>query len=271
MTPETRDNSQQKDRRVRGLEGDDIEENLRRELARYSRRLGRLGFTPGTSGNLSARLGADRLLVTPTGVSKAMVRPADIVVADMDGCLCRGTRRITSEIGMHLAIYRARPDVLAVLHAHPPIATAFACSGRALDECLCQEAVMTVGTVPLARYATTGTAEVADSLSPWIAHHDAILLENHGVVTAGRCASPLPDGSMDAGAALLDAFFKLEILEHIAQVSLIAHQLGTPRPLHSQQIQQLHQAKSRYLQNMESRPARTSNGESTPVPAVSAA
>ncbi len=221
------------------------EHQLRHDLARYSRRLARAGFTPGTSGNLSVRLTAGTLLVTPTGVSKAAVRPADMVVADLQGNLLAGTRRVTSEIGMHLAIYSARPDVLAVLHAHPPIATAFACSGRALDECLCQEAVMTVGTVPLARYATTGTDEVAASLAPFIASHDAILLENHGVVTAGT----------GPACALTDAFFKLETLEHVAHVSLIAHQLGTPRPLQPSQLEQLRQAKSSYLRNTQAEPA----------------
>ncbi len=219
------------------IEDDMLEDTLRRELAAFSRRVARLGYTPGTSGNLSVRLDADRLLLTPTGVSKAMVRAADMVVADMDGRLLAGTRRVTSELGMHLAIYACRPDVRAVLHAHPPIATAFACSGRGLEEVLCQEAVMTIGTVPLARYATTGTDEVAASLKPYVDGHDAILLENHGAVTSG--------------SSLLDAFMKMETLEHVAEVSLVAHQLGTPRPLQAEQIQQLHQAKSRYLQNAQ--------------------
>jgi L-fuculose-phosphate aldolase len=214
-----------------------FEEESRKELVRFSKWLSRLGFAPGTSGNLSVRLDQDRLLVTPTGVSKALVRRADMVIVDLQGRLLCGTRRVTSEVGMHLAIYEKRTDVRAVIHSHPPIATAFACSGRALDEMLCQEAVMTVGRIPLAAYATTGTDEVADSLRPYITEHDAILLENHGAVSSGK--------------NLLDAFMKMETIEHLAHVALAAHQLGSARPLRPEQIQELKSAKTRYLRNSQ--------------------
>ncbi len=214
-----------------------IEVELRRELKKFSRWLSRLGFTPGTSGNLSVRLDADRLLLTPTGLSKGLIKAADMVIADMDGRLLAGTRRVTSEISMHIAVYRQRPDVNAVVHSHPPVATAYACSGRGLNEVLCQEAVMTVGTVPLASYATTGTAEVAASMLPFVSGHDAILLENHGLVSYGQ--------------TLLDAFMKMETVEHIAQVALIAHQLGSARPLGRDRIQQIQSAKAKYIHNIQ--------------------
>jgi L-fuculose-phosphate aldolase len=213
------------------------EEKQRRNLVRFSRWLSRLGYTPGTSGNLSVRLGQDRLLVTPTGMSKGLVHIADMVVVDLDGRLLAGTRNVTSEVGMHLAVYKQREDVKAVIHSHPPVATAFACSGRALNDMLCQEAVMTVGIIPLAKYATTGTEEVAASLNPFIRGHDAILLENHGAVSYGK--------------TLLDAFMKMETVEHLAHVTLVAHQLGSPRPLREQQVQQLHLAKAKYLNNIK--------------------
>ena len=208
---------------------------LRSDLVRFSRWLARLGFTPGTSGNLSVRLDQERLLVTPTGVSKFLLEADDIVVTDINGRFLEGTRRVTSEISMHLAVYRERPDVNAVIHSHPPIATAFACSGRALDQMLCQEAVMTLGVVPLAVYATTGTAEVARSLDPFLAEHDAILMANHGVVSYGR--------------TLLDAVMKMETVEHLAQVSLVAHQLGTAQPLLDSQMRDLKRARSNYIKN----------------------
>lgn len=213
------------------------EDQLRTDLVRFARGLSRLGFAPGTSGNLSVRLESQRLLITPTGVSKGLVRRADMVIVDLHGRLLAGTRNPTSEMGMHLAIYQRRNDVGAVIHAHPPIATAFACSGRALDEVLCQEASMTVGTVPLARYATTGTDDVAASLTPHLPQHDAVLLENHGAVSFGT--------------TLLDAFMKMETVEHLAHVALVAHQLGSPRPLRPDQIQQLHRAKAGYLRNAQ--------------------
>ena len=213
----------------------EMEDQLRRDLARFSRWLARLGFTPGTSGNLSARLDEERLLITPTGLSKAMLRPADMVIVDLDGHFLAGSRRATSEMSMHLAVYRHRRDVCSVIHSHPPIATAFACAGRALDEVLCQEAIMTLGLVPLARYATTGTDEVAASLEPLLQGHDAILLANHGVVSYGR--------------TLLEAFQKMETVEHLAHVQLVAHQLGSAQPLRREQVEELHLARARYVHN----------------------
>jgi len=213
------------------------EQSLRRDLVRFSRWLCRLGFMPGTSGNLSVRLDRHRLLVTPTGVSKALLKAADMVIVDMNGTPLAGTRKVTSEISMHLAVYHLRQDVEAVVHSHPPIATAFACSGRALNEMLCQEAVMALGAVPLAEYATTGTDEVAASLVPLIPGHEAILMANHGAVSYGE--------------TLLDAFLKMETVEHLAYVALVAHQLGSAQPLNAYQVQQLHLARAKYMQNAE--------------------
>lgn len=213
------------------------EKTLRRDLVRFSKWLYRLGFIPGTSGNLSVRLDHRHLLVTPTGVSKALLKTADIVIVDMNGSLVAGTRKVTSEICMHLAVYQMRGDVRAVVHAHPPIATAFACSGRALDEMFCQEAVMALGKVPLAQYATTGTDEVAASLMPLIGGHDAILMANHGAVTYGE--------------TLLDAFQKMETVEHLAHVALAVHQLGSAQPLSAEQVEQLYLARAKYMRNAE--------------------
>jgi L-fuculose-phosphate aldolase len=197
--------------------------------------LHRLGFMPGTSGNLSVRLDDQRLLVTPTGVSKFLLRSADMVIVDLQGRQLDGYRKVTSEISMHVAVYRHRNDVTAVVHSHPPIATAFACVGRGLEEMLCQEAVMTLGVVPLANYATTGTDEVAANLAPFIPDHDAILMANHGAVSYG--------------STLLQAFQKMEIVEHLANIALVAHQLGAPQGLKHEQVKQLRDAKTRYLQN----------------------
>jgi L-fuculose-phosphate aldolase len=218
-----------------------MECELRRDLVRFSRWLYRLGFMPGTSGNISVRLDPDRLLVTPTGVSKALLKAADMVIVDLNGRLLAGTRKATSEISMHLAVYQLRGDMGAVVHSHPPIATAFACSGRALNEMLCQEAVMTLGAVPLARYATTGTDEVAASIVPLIPGHDAILMSNHGAVSYGE--------------TILEAFQKMETLEHLAYVALVAHQLGSAHPLNGDQVQELYRARAKYMQNSEAVPS----------------
>jgi len=215
--------------------GLDRGERLRRDLVRYSRWLYRLGYTPATAGNLSVRLDEHTLLVTPTGASKHLLRRSDMVLVDLDGHRLGGERNATSELGMHLAFYRQRDDVQAVIHAHPPIATAFACAGHALDELLSQEAAMILGPVPLAPYATTGTDEVAGSLRPFIPAYDAMLLANHGAVVCG--------------ASLFDAFCKMETLEHVAQIRLAAYQLGSCNTLEEDQEQLLRRAREKYLQN----------------------
>lgn len=212
-----------------------FERELRRQLTRFSKWMYRLGFAPGTSGNLSVQLDDRRILATPTGCSKALLRPADMVIVDRDGRFLSGTRNVTSEIGMHLAIYHGRPDVHAVVHAHPPIATGFASCGLALDEPLCAELIMTLGKIPLAPYATTGTDEVGASLQPFLRDHDAILMANHGLVTYGK--------------DLLDAFMKLETCEHFAQVCLTARQLGCRKLLDDDALDKLQHARARYRAN----------------------
>lgn len=211
------------------------EDELRREMVRYGRWLYRLGYMPATAGNLSARLDAERILVTPTGVSKYQMRRSDLTIVDIEGRQLHGSRKPTSELGMHLEIYRQRSDVQAVIHSHPPVATAFACAGRALEEMLCQEAAMILGPVPLARYATTGTEEVAESLRPLIPKHDAVLLANHGAVTCG--------------ANLFDTFCKMETLEHVAQIRLAAQELGSYNTLNGECEEGLRRARQRYLAN----------------------
>jgi len=215
------------------------EMDLRRQLVRFGRWVHRLGYTPGTAGNLSVRLDHHLILATPTGCSKALLRPTDMVIVDNAGHKLSGLRNVTSEIGMHLAVYRMRPDIQAIVHTHPPIATAFAACGKALDQPICAEIIMTTGLVPLAPYATTGTEEVGVSLEPFIADHDAILLANHGLLTYG---SSLPD-----------AFMKTETVEHFAQVCLSAHQLGGAQPLRAADIEKLQRARARYASNSSCR------------------
>jgi L-fuculose-phosphate aldolase len=216
---------------------DRTQTQLRQDIVHFSKRLYRLGFMPGTSGNLSIRLDQERLLVTPTGFSKFLLTPADMVIVDLQGRQLEGSRKVTSELSMHLAVYRHRDDVGAVIHSHPPIATAFACAGRGLEQMLCQEAVMTIGVVPLAKYATTGTSEVAESLTPFLPFHVAILMANHGAVSYGD--------------TLLKAFQKMETVEHLAHIALVAHQLGAPRILKQEEIEQLREAKAKYLYNAQ--------------------
>jgi L-fuculose-phosphate aldolase len=184
-------------------------------------------------GNLSVRLKGDRILVTPTGLSKGAMRPGDLVIVDLKGKQIAGRRNVTSEIGMHLLIYRMRPAVAAIVHAHPPTATGFAAAGMALTEPLVCEVVMGLGCIPLARYGTPGTSELAQTLEPYVADYDAILMSNHGVVTYGD--------------TLEHAYMKMETVEHFAQIALVTHLLGRQQPLEKVDIEKLLTARSKYF------------------------
>ena len=207
------------------------ERKHREEIVRYGRTLHEKGFVAAMDGNLSVRLRQDRILVTPTGLSKGSMRPADLVIVDLEGKQVAGRRHVTSEIGMHLMIYRVRPDVSAVVHAHPPTATGFAAAGRGLDEALVSEIVISLGKVPLAGYATPGTTDLCDCIEPFMEDHDAVLMANHGVVTCGD--------------DLLTAYMNMETVEHYAKISLVAHQLGTKCPLSDEQVEGLLKIRSR--------------------------
>jgi L-fuculose-phosphate aldolase len=209
------------------------ERKHREEIVRYGRTLHEKGFVAAMDGNLSVRLKQDRILVTPTGLSKGSMRPADLVIVDLEGKQVAGRRHVTSEIGMHLMIYRTRPDVKAIVHAHPPTATGFAAAGVALTEPLVCEVVMGLGCIPLARYGTPGTAELAQSLEPYVPKYDAILMSNHGVVAYGD--------------TLEHAYMKMETVEHFAQISLVTHMLGRQQPLQEREIEKLLLARTKYF------------------------
>ena len=193
------------------------------------------GFIVAAEGNLSVRLENGDILTTPTGMNKGMLTPADLVVADLAGHQISGTRRISSELAMHLLFYRVRPDVNAVCHAHPPIATGFAVAGRGLDRALIPEVVVGLGQIPLVQYATPGTSDLPAVLEPFAPHYDALLLANHG---AGSC-----------GPDLLTAFFRMETIEHAAKITLAAETAGDPVLLSSREVNKLLAARGRYSIN----------------------
>jgi L-fuculose-phosphate aldolase len=206
---------------------------FRRDIVRFGEMLHGCGFIAATDGNLSVRLDNKRVLVTPTGMSKGMMNPSDLVIVDMSGRKLKGRREATSEIGMHLLIYRMRPDVRGIVHAHPRTATGFAAAGIALNQPLVCEVVIGLGQIPLAPYGTPGTPELAATLEPLIPQYDAILMANHGVVTYGT--------------DLQSAYMKMETVEHFAQIALVTHVLGQQQPLACEDLEKLVAARSRYL------------------------
>jgi L-fuculose-phosphate aldolase len=206
------------------------EARYRREIVSLGRMLHERGYVAAMDGNLSVRLGKGRVLSTPTAMSKGMMRPSDMVIVDSDGHRVAGRRDVSSEIAMHLLIYKLRPDVQAVVHAHPPTATGFAAAGMALNKPLVCEVVIGLGSIPLAKYGTPGTPELSKSLEPLIPEYDAILMSNHGVVAYG--------------ADLQQAYMKMETVEHFAQIALVTHLLGRQQPLNSQELEKLMIARS---------------------------
>jgi L-fuculose-phosphate aldolase len=208
------------------------ERPIREQIVRYGRMLHERGLVAATDGNLSVRLDENRILATPTCMSKGGMRASDLVIVDMEGQLLSGRRRVSSEIAMHLLIYRLRPDVKGIVHAHPPTATGFAAAGVPLNQPLVCEVVIGLGSIPLAKYGTPGTPELTDALEPLVPQYDAILM-NHGVVAYG--------GDLE------QAYMKMETVEHFARIALVTHQLGHQQPLGAAEVEKLAIVREKYL------------------------
>jgi L-fuculose-phosphate aldolase len=200
----------------------------RRAIVDVCRRLYDRGLIAGPDGNVSVRIADDRILVTPSGASKVELAPGDIVEISLHGVALEGSGRPSSEVAVHLRMYARRLDVRAVVHAHPPTATAFAVAGESLPADVLPELICQVGRVPLVPYATPGTAELADRFEPFIAGHDAFLMANHGAVTVG------PE--------LRVAHQRMESLEHAAQILLSARMLGRVQSLSAADVRRLVEA-----------------------------
>jgi len=186
-------------------------------MALCCRQLAAGGLIAGRDGNLSVRVAPDRVLVTPCGLIKSLLGAADMVEVGLSGRKRRGRRNPTSELDLHLRILTKRPDVGAVVHAHPPSATGFAVAGEEIPANLLPELIFLVGRVPIVPYGTPGTPQLGDQVEPYLAGHDALLLANHGAVTMG--------GTLD------EAWIRMETLEHAARIIMAARAVGEPQPL----------------------------------------
>ena len=208
------------------------EQELRNAIVEVGRRLYARGYTASNDGNISTRLGGGRLLMTPKSVCKGFMTPDMMVVTDLDGKKLAGDRDPSSEMQMHLEVYRQRADAQAVVHAHPPIATGFAVAGIPLDRAVLAEVVTTLGSVPIAEYATPSTKELPDAVRKYVKAHDGMLLANHGALTLG--------------ADLFAAYYKMETIEHFAKISLVARLLGGERLLSRQEVDRLQGLRGTY-------------------------
>lgn len=208
------------------------ETDLRADIVEVGRRMYARGYTASNDGNISVRLGSDRLLMTPKNVCKGFMTPEMMCVTDLDGKKIAGDRDPSSEMLMHLEVYRQRPDVQAVVHAHPPTATGFAVAGIPLDRAVLAEVLTTLGSIPIAEYATPSTLELPEAVRKYIKAHDGMLLANHGALTVG--------------ADLFAAYYKMETVEHFAQISLVARTLGRENLLARDEVLRLQDLRGRY-------------------------
>ena len=202
-----------------------VEEQLRAEIVEAGRRMYARGYVASNDGNISARLDEQRLITTPKSVSKGFMTPDMMVIVDHEGRKIGGDRDPSSELPMHLEIYRNRPDVNAVVHAHPPVATGFAVAGIPLTRAVLAEVITTLGSIPIAAYGTPSTAELPEAVRKYIKAHDGMLLANHGAVTCGPSVTA--------------AYYKMETIEHFARISLVARLLGREHLISREEVERL--------------------------------
>src|SRR2546429_1589674 len=200
------------------------EQTARRDLIRICQLMYERSYVVSSDGNVSALLKDGRVLATPTMTCKGRMTEDLLAITDLEGRSLNGSRA-SSELAMHLLIYRERPDVRAVCHAHPPHGTAFAVAGLPIDQPILSEVILTLGCVPLAEYGTPSTDELSDAMRPLLKHHNALLMANHGAVAYG--------------SGLWQAFDRLETLEHTAKIAILSRMLGGPRNLPPDAIEKL--------------------------------
>src|SRR5947207_6948506 len=200
------------------------EQSARREIVNIGRLLYERSYVVSSDGNVSVRLDDGRIVATPTQTCKGRMTEDSLAVTDSEGRPL-DERRVSSELAMHLLIYREREDVRAVCHAHPPHGSAFAVAGLAIDQPILSEVILTLGCVPLAEYGTPSTDELTNAMRPLVKHHNALLMANHGAVAYG--------------SDLWQAFDRLETLEHTAKIAILSRALGGSRNLPPDAIEKL--------------------------------
>ena len=198
---------------------------IKKEICDVGHKLWLKGFVAANDGNISVKINDHEYYCTPTGVSKGSLTPDMIIKVDENGKKIEGKLNPSSEIKMHMRVYQKRPDVTAVVHAHPPVATAFTVADIDLDQYILPEAVLTIGNVPTCDYGTPSTMEIPDSLDPYLQNHDAFLLRNHGALTVG--------------CTLNKAFFVMEEVEFNAVICKHAMDLGAVHEISNDQLKKL--------------------------------
>ncbi len=207
---------------------------IKKQICEIGKRIYDRGMVAANDGNISVKISDNEFLCTPTGVSKGFMTPEYICKVDKDGKVLQANAgfKPSSEIKMHMRVYKERPDVKSVVHAHPMYATGFAIAGRPLTQPIMPEAVIALGCVPIAKYGTPSTEEIPDAVSEYLQYFDAVLLENHGALSYSD--------------SLLAAYMKMESLEFYAQLLYISEHLGGPQELSEEQVLKLYDIRRKF-------------------------
>ena len=210
------------------------EYEIKKQICEIGKRIYNMGMVASNDGNISVKLNDNEFLCTPTGVSKGFMTPEYICKVDANGKVLQAYEgfKPSSEIKMHMRVYKERPDVNSVVHAHPLYATSFAIAGIPLTEPIMPEAVIALGCVPIAEYGTPSTEEIPDAVSKYLPYFDAVLLENHGALTFSD--------------SLLNAYHKMESVEFYARLLYQSKMLGGPKPLSEEQVQRLYEIRRKF-------------------------
>ncbi|MFC2084605.1 class II aldolase/adducin family protein [Bacteroidota bacterium] len=200
--------------------------SLRKELVDYCHKVYERRFVSAYDGNLSIRLDKNRILITPSSICKGEIEESDTLEIDYKGKILEGKGKISTEVRIHLLAYNSRPDINSVVHCHPIYATAFATKGEGFTRGIFPEVILALGKVPLCKYATPSTSELAESMKPYIEYSWAMLFQNHGAITFGK--------------TIKGAFFRMEKLEHAAQTIFVSRLLGGERNLSLQKVRELY-------------------------------
>jgi len=206
--------------------------SLKNDIIQAGKRMYDRGYVASNDGNISARIDSERVLITPTGISKGFMKPEDLVIVDYKGKVLQGAKKPSSEVFMHLQVYMERPDINSVCHSHPPYATGFAVAGIPLDKCVLPEVIIALGSIPLIEYGTPGTEEFYKPVLKLLKDYDAFLLANHGALTIGK--------------DVLNAYHKMETLEHFAHIAFVAQQVGYINTLNKDQVRKLTDQREKY-------------------------
>jgi len=198
----------------------------KKALVDIGRRMYEKGFVAANDGNISCKVDPNTIWITPTGVSKGYMTPDMMIKMDLDGKIVDGKLKPSSEFKMHLRVYKENPDVMAVTHAHPPVATSFAIAGISLDKAILPEAIVQLGAVPIAPYATPGSQDVPDSIAPFCKTHNGVLLAHHGALSWGK--------------DIYQAFYRMESIEYYANILMYTgYIIGKQNELSHNQVEEL--------------------------------